>query len=570
MINVGVSRVHNSSIALLKDGELIFHIENERLSNIKYDAYPFVAISQLPRYVDYVDNICLAGVAKTPPVEIFKSTDAYTTTIAQLNKTFFDREKTTYDLWEYHHQLHASCAFYNSGFEKAICIIKDGMGSDFAINHPNFLNGSAGREISTTFVAEYPAKFEMIDKHVMVPFVCNTVIDGKIRISNNAGEGLAFQKVSEYYGFHSLDAGKVMGMSSYGKDDQNIPSIYDQDGLINKELFDVKENHLHKTYVNYKKFPYIDTDDFQIRANLAYKLQRATEQKVKAYILEMVEKTGIKNVCLSGGFFLNCVANYEYLKDLPEDIRLYVEPISSDAGTSIGAAKLVWHELTKDTTIRKQEHIYLGLHHNYTPDQIKSKLLPLETFSHVTYTDIADLISKKNIVGIYQGRSEAGPRALGNRSLLYDPRDPDGKDTVNLIKKREWFRPFAGSILQEKADEWFEMRGLTESPFMMYAVNVLESQKSKIPAITHVDGTCRVQTVHSKQNLHFYNLISEFYKKTGVPIIFNTSFNLAGECIVETLDDALSTLRRSDIEYLYLPEFEMLITIPNNTANVQV
>jgi carbamoyltransferase len=361
-----------------------------------------------------------------------------------------------------------------------------------------------------------------------------------------------------------------MGMSSYGQDDQNIPSIYDQDGLINKDLFDVKENHLHKTYVNYKKFPYIDTDDFQIRANLAYKLQRATEQKVKAYILEMVEKTGIKNVCLSGGFFLNCVANYEYLKDLPEDIQLYVEPISSDAGTSIGAAKLVWHELTKDTTIRKQEHIYLGLHHNYTPDQIKSKLLPLETFSHVTYTDIADLISKKNIVGIYQGRSEAGPRALGNRSLLYDPRDPDGKDTVNLIKKREWFRPFAGSILQEKADEWFEMRGLTESPFMMYAVNVLESQKSKIPAITHVDGTCRVQTVHSKQNLHFYNLISEFYKKTGVPIIFNTSFNLAGECIVETLDDALSTLRRSDIEYLYLPEFEMLITIPNNTANVQV
>jgi carbamoyltransferase len=565
MITVGVSRVHNSSVALLKEGDLLFHLENERLSNIKYDAYPFLALGQLPKYVDYVDNICLAGVSKTPAVECFKSNDAYTTLISQLNKKFFDREKTIIDLWEHHHQLHASCAFYNSGFDQALCIIKDGMGSDFSINDPRFLEGSVGREIGTTFIAEYPARFEMIDKHVMVPFECNTTIDGgKVRVSNNAGEGLAFQQVSMMYGFHALDAGKIMGMSSYGKYDSQIPPIYNDDGLINKELFDIKEKHLHNTYVNYKKFPYLTNEDFQIRANFAFALQRATEQRVKEYILTMVEKTGIKNVCLSGGYFLNCVANYEFLKDLPDDINIYAEPISSDAGTSIGAAKIVWHDFSGDTTIRKQETIYHGLHHHYELKDIKSKLLPDEDIDTVEYSDIAKLISNRNIVAMYQGRSEAGPRALGNRSILYDPRDPTGKDTVNIIKKREWFRPFAGSVLEEKAKEWFDMRCLDQSPFMMYAVDVLPHKQKEIPSITHVDGTCRVQTVNCNQNYHFYNLIKEFYKLTNVPILFNTSFNLAGECIVETLDNALDTLRRSNIEYLYLPEFKILITIKNN------
>jgi carbamoyltransferase len=355
-----------------------------------------------------------------------------------------------------------------------------------------------------------------------------------------------------------------MGMSSYGKYDSQIPPIYNNDGLINKELFDIKEKHLHNTYVNYKKFPYLTNEDFQIRANFAFALQRATEQRVKEYILTMVEKTGIKNVCLSGGYFLNCVANYEFLKDLPDDINIYAEPISSDAGTSIGAAKIVWHDFSGDTTIRKQETIYHGLHHHYELKDIKSKLLPDEDIDTVEYSDIAKLISNRNIVAMYQGRSEAGPRALGNRSILYDPRDPTGKDTVNIIKKREWFRPFAGSVLEEKAKEWFDMRCLDQSPFMMYAVDVLPHKQKEIPSITHVDGTCRVQTVNCNQNYHFYNLIKEFYKLTNVPILFNTSFNLAGECIVETLDNALDTLRRSNIEYLYLPEFKILITIKNN------
>lgn len=541
MINVGISRVHNSAVSLLKDGELVFHIENERLSNIKYDAFPFHTLSKLPEYVSHVDNVCIAGVGKTVPCENYLQEDIYTAFIKHLGKSFISKETTTYDLWEQHHLMHASCAFYNSGFDQALCIIKDGMGSDYTINDFRFVENSYGRESGSTFVASYPAKFELIDKQVIVGFPCELSI-GNTQITNQPSEALVFQKTSKKFGFHELDAGKVMGMSSYGK-------VESHDAL---KTIKFKDKDLRTGYVdtNIK-------EDFQSQADFAYSLQKQSQEQVKQYILDMVAKTGIKNVCLSGGFFLNCVANYEYLKDLPSDIKLYIEPISSDAGTSIGAAKIVWHELTGDTTIRKQETLYHGLYHNYTKEHILSKL-DKETYQTVSYNYVAKLISQQNIVALYQGRSEAGPRALGNRSIVYDPRDPNGKEFVNTVKQREWFRPFAGSILHEETDKWFDMRGLNESPFMMYAVNVL--QPEKIPAITHVDNTCRVQTVKKEQNKHYYNLINAFNDLTGVPILFNTSFNLAGDCIVETIDDALRTMRSSDIRYLYLPEFELLIT----------
>jgi len=148
--------------------------------------------------------------------------------------------------------------------------------------------------------------------------------------------------------------------------------------------------------------------------------------------------------------------------------------------------------------------------------------------------------------------------------LLFDPRFEDGKDFVNKVKKREYFRPFAGTVLKEHASNWFDMKSLSESPHMMFAVDVLDHAKDKIPSIVHVDNTCRIQTVTEDQNPHYYSLIKCFYNETKVPILFNTSFNLAGEPLVETLDDALATLSKSDIEYLYLPEYEKLITVKND------
>ena len=271
-----------------------------------------------------------------------------------------------------------------------------------------------------------------------------------------------------------------------------------------------------------------------------------------------IDLTGETNVVIGGGFGLNCVANYEFLKRFP-GITFYCDAVAHDGGTAIGLAKYAWYQHSGDTTIRPLKSLYLGTLPDYNQlEQVRSQVdFNLED---ATYADVAKLIADGNIVTLFQGRSEAGPRALGNRSILFDPRVQDGKDIVNAVKHREWFRPFAGSVLAEKAADWFDLRTQTESPFMMYAVDVQPSKENNIPAITHVDGTCRVQTVTEEQNEHYYKLIKAFDELTGVPILFNTSFNLAGQPLVETVFDALVTIFNSDINYLYLPEIGKLIS----------
>lgn len=179
---------------------------------------------------------------------------------------------------------------------------------------------------------------------------------------------------------------------------------------------------------------------------------------------------------------------------------------------------------------------------------------------NIQYSDVAKLLADRKIVALFQGRSESGPRALGNRSMLYTPLDPNGKDHVNKIKGREYFRPLAASMLLEYADEWFDMIGIPESPYMTFSFTCKEDKKHIIPCVIHVDGSCRIQTVTQEQNLHYYNLIKAFYNITGVPIVLNTSLNLAGEPLVETIEDAFKTLAKSKIDYLYLPELEILVT----------
>jgi carbamoyltransferase len=176
---------------------------------------------------------------------------------------------------------------------------------------------------------------------------------------------------------------------------------------------------------------------------------------------------------------------------------------------------------------------------------------------------IVDLIiSKKQIVAMFQGQSEWGPRALGNRSILFDPRNPEAKQIVNSIKRREDYRPFAGTIMAEHADEYFHMLQLKESPWMSFAIQAKEKAYKDIPALVHADGTCRIQTVTREQNKNYYDLINTFYEITGVPIIFNTSFNLGGEALVETIYDAMDTCNRCEINYLYVPE-DQDISIPD-------
>ena len=200
--------------------------------------------------------------------------------------------------------------------------------------------------------------------------------------------------------------------------------------------------------------------------------------------------------------------------------------------------------------------LYHGTQANYDRD-----LLENEKEYKITPKEVASLIANKNIVAIYQGRAEISNRALGNRSILYDPRDPEGRDKVNTIKKREYYRPFAGTVLEEDAKDWFYMASLESSPFMMYAVETLEEKRGMVPALQHNDGTSRIQTLNRNQNPHYYDVIAEFKNITGVPMVLNTSFNLAGDTLVNDMSDALRTCRESGIKYLYCPERGMMIEL---------
>jgi len=333
-------------------------------------------------------------------------------------------------------------------------------------------------------------------------------------------------------------------------------------------------NYPNGAFVNRNYFEYLrdkfnqdeDVTKLDNRRDMAYAVQTQTQKQVADLIRKAVAMSGKKNVVLSGGYGLNCVANYWYLQELKDEgINLYVEPVSNDAGTAMGAAMLQHRAVTKDKTVHPQkETLYNGPAYCYSTEQIKEIVDKYEgEVSTVTNEDVVDLLSNRNIVAIFQGRSENGPRALGNRSFLYDPTDPNGKDHVNKVKRREYFRPFAGTILEEDVHEWFDLRGMKSSPTMMYAVNCQPGIEEKIPAIIHVDGTCRIQTVNKEQNENYYNLIKAFKDKTGIPMVFNTSFNLGGDPLVETLDNAVSTLAKSDVEYLFLPEYNTLITVKN-------
>jgi carbamoyltransferase len=225
---------------------------------------------------------------------------------------------------------------------------------------------------------------------------------------------------------------------------------------------------------------------------------------------------------------------------------------------------LLYHStINKDISKRERlKTLFLGPEYNYSIDDIREKVEKYDAqVIETSYTEIAKLIEEGNIVSIFQGRSENGPRALGNRSILFNPTIKNGKDIVNKVKGREYFRPFAASVMKEYVHEWFDMKGLKESPNMMYAVDVKEDKKDLISAVLHVDDTCRIQTVSKEVNEHFYNLIEEFYKLTGIPILFNTSFNLAGDPLVETIDDALKVLNDSEMEYCFMPELNSLIRL---------
>lgn len=589
----GIARGHNASVCLLKNGEIVFSIEEERLTRHKYDGGPYASMLKILEYTDKLDYLVIAHtqrLADTAGRVDFTGDDVYTGLARKLG--LIDRKANLYahpqviDLSNIHHKLHAACAFYRSGFHEAVAVIVDGAGTFIPLNANN--ESVTGWETESVYDCAEPTWFKTVYKHIgvrgpmaglLVENFDSGIYDERDQthtalVTDRAGITKVYEAVTQYCGWSSIEAGKTMGLFPYGKPNDKIPPLFDHTSiapLTNRNL--IVPTYPNGAQVNAGLFEFLkdgaDAEDVTLlenRRDLAYACQTQTQAEVTKLIRKAVKDTGHKNVVLSGGYALNCVANYHYLKELKDEgINLYVEPISNDAGTAIGAAIMIhkaFHPVMRADYTKNR--LYLGPEHNITADElqpfVKSHGIEIQD---ATYDDVVELLSNKNIVSMYQGRSENGPRALGNRSILFNPTYEDGKDFVNNVKHREYFRPFAGTIMQEHVHDWFDLRGMEDSPYMMYAVNCQPGVEKKIPAIIHVDGTCRIQTVTEEQNKHFYNLIKAFNEKTGVPILFNTSFNLGGDPLVETLEDAINTLANSEIEYLFLPEIGKIVKVAN-------
>lgn len=570
---------HNGSTCLLVDGKVEFYIEEERLSRSKYDGNPFRGILEAIQRGP-IDELVIAGTSSRH-ISDLKMPWTGENPFSALVRKFYPNVKTVF-VGDEHHFGHAAGAYYNSGFDTAVALVVDGAGSykGVAISEDQSAPQPQGFETESIFHCEdfttIKSKYKSFGNNQTINFK-GTDKEGQTFVFDDAVTiTKVYEAVSEYLGFGYIEAGKTMGLAPYGRYDDRLKDLF-INGRGNKNM--VTPNYPAGAHLDQNRYeflkqnidpkawhrqPELCTDTLK---NVAWAVQDQTQKLVGDLIELAVDTTGEKNVVLAGGYGLNCVANY-YLKKRFPNINFYVDPVSHDGGTAIGWAKFRYAQYCKENGVEFYREplntLYLG------PDRSEE----IKSFKHfekinddltyfntdVTPDDIAQLISEGNIVCIFQSKSEAGPRALGNRSILFDPRVKDGKDIVNKVKGREWFRPFAGSVLAEDANEWFDMAGLEESPYMMYAVDVAVSKLGEIPAITHVDNTCRVQTVTEQQNPHYYALIKAFKEKTGCPVLFNTSFNLAGDPLVETMFDALMTLERSELDYLYVPEIGKLFT----------
>ena len=585
---LSIARGHNGSATLMVDGKIVWYLEEERLTRRKYDGSPLMGMLRAFEQIDKIDEMVICHTHRHGGSLDWTCEDTFAGWARKLSRSKYPIKTTCID--QIHHQLHATLAFINSGFETAACIVADGAGSflktDDSVCPKTVFEGES------IFKVSYPLNFEIVYKHYFTDHPVGFRKMSPPEGSNDKGEYVlteypgitkCYESITEFCGFKSIDAGKTMGLSPYGKPNDLVPPII-RDGWGNRDLF--VPNYPNNSSVNLFRFPQIfedfekhsKVDEFgakgkdgvkftELQKDMAYAVQKETEEAMIDLIRKAHERTGEKNICISGGYGLNCVSNYKYLKEFP-DLNIYVEPISHDGGTGMGGA---YHMLNQREPITKpigseKKTIYYGP--RYNPENyldcletegvyFKSKI------AETSYDDVAQLIREGNIVTIFQGSSEGGPRALGNRSILFDPTIKNGKDLINQVKKREFFRPFACSILAEKVHDWFDLAGKEDSPTMMYAVKCLEGVEEKIPSVIHVDGTCRIQTVTEDQNEHYYKLIQAFEKITDVPILFNTSFNLGGQPLVENPIDAFETVVHSDMEYIYFPEIQKLVYISN-------
>ena len=573
---------HDSAATLLKDGKIIAAAQEERFTRIKHDErFPKQAIE----YVLAEGKIKLRDIKKVifyekPFLKFERLLETYMAFAPRGFKSFalamplwlrekLFQKKYLFDLLQTidkefkniddikfteHHHSHAASAFYPSPFKEAIILTMDGVG-----------------EWATSTVAVGNNNKIKIVKEIHFPHSL----------------GLLYSAFTYYTGF-KVNGGeyKLMGLAPYGE-----PKYYDK---IIKELIDLKEDgsfKLDQKYFNYATGLTMTNSKFdnlfgekprkkneeieQFHMDIAASIQKVTEDVMIKITKSLRNEFKIPNLCLAGGVALNCVANGKISKNKIFE-NIWIQPAAGDAGGSLGAALAFWHEVENGSRIISNSDSMSGsyLGPEYSDEEIKKQLDKIgAVYKSLDENEIINITAKHltegKTIGWFQGRMEFGPRALGNRSIIADPRSSTMQKNLNLkIKFRESFRPFAPSVLEEKVNEWFDYDD--KSPYMLmvakvkkekqknmsvnekklFGIDQLNVVRSEVPAITHVDFSARIQTVNKINNKKYYNLIKEFDKLTGVPILVNTSFNIRGEPIVSSVEDAYRCFLTTDLDYL--------------------
>ena len=525
---LGINMSHHASVCVVEDGEVVFALENGRLSKIKYD----------PKIDDLICHL------KNNFYDVIVYTSFNINNDSKKNyhnryvKHELSKNNITYKkliCFPHHHTTHAFSAFYNSGFKKAICLIIDNGGVS-----PSIDNKEMGSEVLSIIKIDNNEYQDILKIHANNQnFYFET---GNTASYSAISPACLFEMVMTIFKYN--EPGAVMGRSSYGKEQLYIPKIYS-----------FKEN---KFYFNIRFLEQLTRGIGKNEEDYCYRIQKDSTDLVIKYLEFIKERFPDYDICLSGGYFQNCMTNYEIIR---KGYNIFVDPASHDGGTCVGLAQH-FYKLNAKKPVKKYDDLYLGPKYPKVSSEFLKgvHIVNMSTVEKkVEVDEVASLLNKDKIIAIYQGRSEFGPRALGNRSLLYNPKDPLAKDKINGIKKREWFRPYAGTVLHEKKDEWFDFYNKEETKYMSYAVKIKDDKTRIIPGVNHIDNTCRVQTLKQTENLHFYNLIKEFEKVSGVPILLNTSLNVAGKPLIETPVEAIDFLYNTEIDYVYFPEASLLV-----------
>lgn len=535
---LGISTLHDSSVCLIENGQLKKFFKEERLTRLKRDSDPRESIKAALENVDKIDILAYA-----PTAEVVGNYNDLYLWVDEIKK--YSKIDRTINLAYDHHKVHASLAFYNSGFEEAAVIVVDGQGSVLS----DYIS-----EAESIFKASYPDNLIPIYKNFgnkwgftqknKIPKYDNCEVVCKSYL----GIVMMYCSATVLIGEHPLDNGKTMGLAAYGEKN-NFPNfLMNNNTIINHKMFTqpFPEIPEYKPNIN-KKINNVSKENYQFYANYAAHVQDQSELAMMALIKKTIEKTGLKNICITGGYGLNVVANSKYLKEFP-GVNFYFEPIADDSGNSIGAAMLIYRQESKDMSINKMGHTFFhGKKYNIPDIGINFNI------------DLAiKILDKQKCLAIYYDLAEAGPRALGHRSILFDARNPSAKDIVNIVKKREWYRPFAAACLEEDAYKYFNIYNNPGYEFMTINAEANELAKQEIPGVLHVDGTCRIQIIKNK-NEPLYKLLKKFKEKTGIGVLLNTSFNLAGEALVETPEDAINTFNNSELYCLWFPEINKAV-----------